>query len=188
MKIEVDKGYVEYIKHDGDEEIISKIAGISHESEQGPGIEKLLVWNHLSPFEFASITFKVKCPIFVARQLFRHRTGAYMEKSLRYCEGNPEFYIPNQDADLYERAYDSAWQYYNWLLLNQTDKEVARSVLPIGIYTEYYFQMNIRNLIHMLSLRMESSAQKETQAIARAMHMILTDYFPTVAKYVLTLV
>ena len=62
-----------------------------------------------------------------------------MEKSLRYCEGNPEFYIPNQDTDLYERAYNSAWQYYNWLLLNQTDKEVARSVLPIGIYTEYYF-------------------------------------------------
>ena len=186
MKIPVidDIGYIEIINVCGSEEMIRKIAGLSHDSKDGPTIENLLKWNHMSPFEFASITFKIKCPIFVARQLFRHRTGHYMEKSLRYCESKAEFYTPKNGYQSIHRLHNEAsYEAYTWLLKKGQDKEKARAVLPMSTYTEYYFQMDLRNLIHKLEMRTDTSAQPETRAYAQEMTASLYIVFPTVYEY-----
>jgi Predicted alternative thymidylate synthase len=188
MKIKVldDTGFVELVSVQGDEELISRVAGISHESEKGPGVAKLLEWGHMSPFEFASMTFRIKCPIFVARQLFRHRTGHYMEKSLRYCEGKPEFYVPKtQQAVEYKEQYQNAWEMYKTLVAWKEPKEQARCVLPMGMYTEYYFQMDMRNLISLLKLRLDEHAQMETQEYARAILRFLDAHFPVISDYII---
>lgn len=182
-------GYVAYVSHSGSEEHISKVAGISHLSEKGPSIENLISWGHLSPFEFATITFKVKCPIFVARQMMRHRTGKFMEKSLRYCEAKPEFYNPfpegmyNED---FARSCQSSFEMYE-LFTNTgvAEKEVARGVLPVSMYTEFFVQFDVRNLMHFFNMRVDKEAQAETQWYAGAMLEIFSQYFPTIGKIVL---
>lgn len=190
MKINVlDKGFVELVTHSGDEEHISRIAGISHNSKKGPSVKKLLDWEHLSPFEFADVTFRVKCPIFVARQLLRHRTGKYMERSLRYCESKPDFYIPTVgDLDLlYDGIYRESFRAYHELLDQGADKEQARMTLPVGLYTEYYFKIDLRNLMNLLKLRLHEDAQFETRKYAEAMLELIKDLFPTIYKYVVKL-
>jgi thymidylate synthase (FAD) len=179
----LDKGYVQLVSVEGNEEYISRIAGISHDSAKGPSIEKLLDWGHFSPFEFASMTFKIKCPIFVARQLFRHRTGHYMEKSLRYCQAKQDAYIINDESKM-KQLYIQAWEAYEEMIAKGYPKEQARAVLPVGIYTEYYFKMDMRNLISLLILRCAKDAQKETQQFAGAMLVIVGLYFPTIRKYI----
>ena len=175
------KGSVELVNVLGDEQLISKIAGISHDSEKGPSIEKLLKWEHFSPFEFASMTFKIKCPIFVARQLFRHRTGHYLERSLRYCEANLEMFLPNEDN--VEEMLELVSKLYHDLLSKDVPKERARAVLPLGLYTEYYFQMDMRNLMHMLKMRLDESAQGETREYAHAILKHVQESFPTIGEY-----
>lgn len=179
-------GYVEKISISGNEKDISKVAGISHLSEKGPSVKNLLDWNHLSPFEFASVYFKVKAPIFVIRQWFRHRTGHYLEKSLRYCEGKPEFFVPKTSyASLaYTTTYEAAYETYLWLLTNGESKEKARMVLPLATYSEFFFQMDLRNFIHFLDMRYDEHAQDEIREYASMMLTLIEEDFPTVAQYI----
>lgn len=182
----MNKGKVEYVSHHGSEEFISKVAGISHNSKKGPDINKLLDWGHFSPLEFASITFKMKTPIFVARQLFRHRTGKFMEKSLRYTQSKNDFFIPdNKYKQIYEMTYESAFKSYDALIENGVEKEQARTVLPLGVYTEFYVQFDLRNLMNLLLLRLASDTQKETKSYAEQMFEILKIHFPNIANYIL---
>lgn len=177
-------GYVELISVHGDEEFISKMSGVSHDNDTGAPIEKLLRWGHLSPLEFASLTFKVKCPIFVARQLLRHRTGHYVEKSLRYCEAKPEAYAPegltDSQLDVFEFVYEQSFGMYEMLVASGVPKEQARILLPLGTYTEIYMQFDMRNLKHMLELRTDNHAQSETQWYANAMLEFVDQLFPTI--------
>lgn len=179
-------GYVELIATGLREEEISEIAGISHDSPKGPSIEKLLEWDHMSPLEFGDVTYKIKCPIFVARQLFRHRTGKYMERSLRYCEGKPQFYIPpkgNSDL-LFDGSYREIYKAYEELVASGEPKEQARAILPLGLYTEYYFKIDLRNLINLLKLRLHKDAQFETRRFAEAMLELIREVYPSVYNYV----
>jgi thymidylate synthase (FAD) len=184
-------GYVQLVLVSGDEKLIRKIAGISHDSESGPTIYKLLSMNpqHLSPFEFADITFKVKAPIFVARQWFRHRTGTYMEKSLRYCDSNSDFYcsdtLRDEVKDVYEVSCKYSLDIYNSLKRSGVPKELARGVLPFSLYTEFYFKMDLRNLIHFLELRLDNHAQKEIRDYATIILSLLENYFPETCEYIL---
>lgn len=178
-------GYVEKISISGNESDIRKVAGISHLSEKGPTIKNLLDWGHLSPFEFASVYFRVKAPIFVIRQWFRHRTGHYLEKSLRYCEGTPEFFVPDSYASLaYKTSYEASYETYLWLLTNGEPREKARMVLPTAIYSEFFFQMDLRNFIHFLDMRYDEHAQEEIREYASMMLSLIEDEFPTVASYI----
>lgn len=165
------------------EEDISRFAGISHESEQGPGVDKLLEWGHLSPFEFAEATFFIEAPIFVARQWFRHRTGSYMEKSGRYTK-LMELYLPEgvNDQD-YLQAVMSNISTYQGMIDNGVPKEVARALLPVGMMTKFYFKMDLRNLLNFFKLRLDKHAQKEIRWYARRMLYELEHAYPRYCRY-----
>jgi thymidylate synthase (FAD) len=183
-------GKVELVSHEGDEELISLIAGVSRNSGTGPGVKKLLRWGHFSPFEFASMTFFIECPVFVARQLMRHRTASYMEASLRYCEGEPEFFVREvgNRTDItntrFETAYDKAYQSYKELLESGVSKEQARAVLPVGMYTKFFVKYDMRNMIEMLKQRLSKHAQRETRWYAGEMLTEVQSCFPTIADYI----
>lgn len=181
-------GFVRLASTNGDEQMISRIAGLSHESKDGPPVEKLLSWNHVSPFEFASATYHIKCPIFVARQLFRHRTGSYLEKSLRYCTTN-EVYIPKElETDYtYKETLKNLLKSYNYILgaykdkfYKDREKELARNLLPLATYTEFYCEFDLRNLINLFRQRIDSHAQAETQWYATQMRDMLKESFPRI--------
>jgi len=142
-------------------------------------VNYLMKHRHGTPFEHNSMTFFVKAPIFVFREFHRHRVGfSYNEMSGRYSELHPEFYIPGPergwvqagtparpklvkgDPDAHgiivqsmERSYKVAWREYQNMLAIGVAKEVARDVLPVGIYSQMYVTCNARSLMAFLSLR-----------------------------------
>ncbi len=157
-------------------------------------IDYLLRNRHTSPFEQVIFTFHVKMPIFVARQWIRHRTARLNEISGRYSVMRDEFYLPRPhevrlqsrrnrqggsddevpDA-LRERviaglAADQAatYRHYEDLLEDGIARELARINLPLSLYTEMYWQIDLNNLFHFLRLRMDWHAQYEIRAYGDA--------------------
>lgn len=157
---------------------------------------------HMTPFEMCQLQFIVKCPIFVARQWFRHRTGSFNEFSGRYAVMNDEFYLPESvrmqdkynkqmsdmaaevDPQLQEEfnAYlaESCKSYntYEKLVAKGVAKEVARLGLPVNIYTKFMWSVNLRNLMHFLELRCAVDAQPEIREFADAIYEIIKPIFP----------
>jgi len=153
-------------------------------------IDYLLRNRHTSPFEQVILTFHVKMPIFVARQWIRHRTARLNEISGRYSVMRDEFYLPrpfevrrqgtrNRQGsdeeplpdDARERAIeawsadqDSIYAHYETLLDDGIARELARINLPLSLYTEMYWQIDLNNLFHFLRLRMDWHAQYEIRA------------------------
>ena len=158
-------------------------------------INYLMREKHASPFEHNVFTWLVEAPIFVAREFMRHRIASYNEESGRYkvLEGN--FYVPNQsrplrqigktseykfddtfDEDFWKFAagaitesYQESWEAYMKLIDAGVAKEVARMVLPVGIYSSWYVTINARSLMNFLSLRTADNAQWEIREIAKMM-------------------
>jgi len=150
-------------------------------------IRFLLRERHGTPFEHNFFSFHVRAPIFVAREWFRHRAGwSYNEFSGRYAEipeagwiptgeqvrsqvGKPGSYsfapvAPNvsiEASSTIAEAYSRSWGTYRYLLGLGVAKEVARSVLPVGAFTEFYASCNARSLMHFCGLRNAPSAQAE---------------------------
>ncbi|MBA2460286.1 MAG: FAD-dependent thymidylate synthase [Actinobacteria bacterium] len=133
---------------------------------------------HGTPFEHNAFRFHIRCPIFVAREWFRHRIGSFNEFSMRYAKATEDFYIPEPedvrsqvgkpgsysfepvDPELAEHTreelqavYDSAYATYTRLVEQGVARELARSVLPVGAYTEFYWTVNARALMNFVSLR-----------------------------------
>ncbi len=155
-------------------------------------IDYLLRNEHTSPFEQVVFTFHAKMPIFVARQWIRHRTARLNEISGRYSVMSDEFYVPapedvsEQSLDnkqgrkseamepakaeairlAMEAVHDAAYTDYTRLLEEGTARELARVVLPLSLYTEWYWQIDLHNLFHFLKLRMDPHAQKEIRDYA----------------------
>lgn len=198
-------GYVRYIDHLGTDLRIVEAARISYKSPSkgDESDQKLLLYlfknRHTSPFEQCSVTFNIKFPIFLMRQFVRHRTFRLNEWSGRYSELADEFYRPNtwraQSKDnkqssvesylpqkectaLMEDAYRVSYASYQALLNRGVAKEMARFVLPVGIYTEIYVNCDLHNLLHFLRLREDGHAQSEIQDVAKAMRVIATELFP----------
>jgi len=155
-------------------------------------IDHLLRNEHTSPFEQVVLTFHVKLPIFVARQWIRHRTARLNEISGRYSVMKDEFYVP-APADLalqsrdnkqgraeeplpeaeaagilrdMERDQKAAYESYRKLIDRGLAREIARIDLPLSLYTEWYWQIDLHNLFRFLSLRLDAHAQKEIRAYA----------------------
>ena len=163
-------------------------------------LEYLLANEHFTPFEHSVFQFHIKCPIFVARQWMRHRWGSYNEISSRYTEVKEEFYIPekfriqdksnrqgsiesgnlNQEFLLseYKKAIKNSYQTYEKLLKEGVAKEMARMVLPVSQYTEFYWTINARSLLNFLKLRMNSHAQKEIREYANSIAKIFEEKMP----------
>jgi len=159
------------------------------EVSDGKLINYLMKHRHGTPFEHVVFTFHIKCPIFVAREWMRHRIGSYNEISGRYVEFKPDFYTPDRwrvpaktnkqgsvvDADwkfdldahsMYNLAMDSAFTAYQGLLDTGVAREMARMVLPLSLYTEFYWTVNARALMNFLSLRSAEDAQYEIRVYA----------------------
>jgi thymidylate synthase (FAD) len=126
----------------------------------------------MTPFEAMVFTFDVKAPLFVARQWFRHRIGSYNEESLRYCIALKDYYIPtglSQEAlAKWQSHHEEAFALYDYLIEEQgLRKEQARSVLPVGIYTRFYWTVNGSSLMNFLRLRLDKGAQAEIREYAK---------------------
>lgn len=161
---------------------------------------------HTTPLEFCQVRFYMKMPIFVARQLVRHRTASINEVSYRYVKAAREFYVPapermqaqsnsNKQGSSHEviafpenaiqqivDAGNFAFDTYERLLNLGLAAELARSVLPLGTYTEWYWQNDLHNTLHLLRLRLDSHAQYEIRVYAEAMLALLEPIFPTIIR------
>jgi thymidylate synthase (FAD) len=173
-------------------------------TEEEEGLIGFLMRNrHGTPFEMVEFWWHVKCPITVAREWFRHRIASYNEMSGRYRKLPKEFYVPAPEnvraqvgkpgayrfepmnlvkADgiirLMEASYADSWDDYQMLLDLGVAKELARSVLPVGIYTEFMFKCNFRSLMNFISLRTADAAMYEIRCYANAMAKIVATVVP----------
>lgn len=163
-------------------------------------IRYLLKHKHLSPFEHNMIKFRIKCPIFVDRQIVRHRIGiSKNEISARYVEVKDEYYVPaslrkqsksNRQASIdgggdlddyigtYRLTCASAVRSYHILLDEGVCREQARGVLPQAMYTTSIYTFNLRSLLHFVDLRTHAGAQWEIQQYASAMRQLVEPSFP----------
>lgn len=158
-------------------------------------INYLLRNDHTSPFEQVVFTFHVKAPIFVARQWVRHRTARINEISGRYSVMKDECYVPKsnkialQSEDNKQGRKNEAvssevaqkvqsiltnnsqetFNAYNELLDMGIAREISRINLPLSMYTEFYWQIDLHNLFHFLKLRLDAHAQYEIRAYAEVM-------------------
>ena len=163
---------------------------------QDKGLINYLMRNdHTSPFEQVVFTFHIKAPIFVARQWVRHRTARMNEISGRYSVMKDEVYAPSADAIALqsednkqgrkEEPVDEAlaarvsallsanakntFDTYHELLDLGIARELARINLPLSIYTEFYWEIDLHNLFHFLQLRLDYHAQREIREYAEVM-------------------
>jgi len=189
----LDHGYIEFIDHLGGDDMVVKAARISYESEYDESkneklIELLFKLGHESPFEHVVFTFRIKAPIFVARQWMRHRISSINERSGRYTKFNAnDVYVPDENrsdgnSSKFKDFYSQAFAVYSELLLT-TDKEVARLVLPVSTYTEWYWTINARSLMNFLKLRADSQAQYEIRQYAINIAKIFKEICPLTYKY-----
>src|SRR5207248_7545282 len=172
-------------------------------TERDEGLIRFLMREkHGSPFEHGYFRFLVKAPLFVVREHHRHRAGhSYNEWSGRYAKIEPDFYVPDyvrtqvgkpgaytfepvdeavrqQAREEIEQNAQRAFATYERLLEQGVAKEVARTVLPLSMYTKYFWSCNPRSLMHFCSLRNHESAQFEIRAYADAAESFLAKLMP----------
>ena len=166
-------------------------------------INYLYKHKHTSPFEMVKFKFHVKTPIFVARQWFRHRMGNYNEISGRYSKLKEEIYVPekvssqslinkqlssNDDLrndDIVRNLMTNAQTYNNIQFTNYEElmkagvsRETARINLPLSLFTEFYFSIDLHNLLNFIKLRNSENAQYEIKEYAKAIEDIITPLCP----------
>jgi len=166
-------------------------------------IDYLMRHQHTSPFEQVVLTFHCKMPIFIARQWVRHRAARINEISGRYSIMEDEFYIPNESTvqlqsrdnrqgrapqevpaklrlkvlSILTRGQQSAYNDYQNMLADDIARELARINLPLSLYTQWYWQIDLNNLFHFLQLRMDEHAQWEIRQYSK----VIADITRTVA-------
>jgi len=168
--------------------------GTSKMSQDRGLIRYLMRHRHTTPFEMVEFKFHCKMPIFVARQWVRHRTANINEYSLRYSEARDEFYYPEPEniqfqsslnkqgrsgevppelkqkvLDYFKENSERSFALYQELNKAGVARELARSLLPVNIYTEWYWKNDLHNLLHFIGLRSDSHAQYEIRVFSDAM-------------------
>lgn len=168
-------------------------------------INYLMAHRHTTPFEMVQLKVRMKLPIFVARQWVRHRTATLNEVSARYTQLPDDFYVPDlhdilpQSKDNKQGRQDDgsfteddqlmfqaelegeqreAYAGYDTRVQKGMAKELARVNLPVSIYTEWYWDQNLWNMLHLLGLRMDGHAQKEIRVYANALWRIVQAVAP----------
>jgi thymidylate synthase (FAD) len=187
-------------------------AELQKDPERSRGLINFLMRDrHGTPFEHSSMTFLITAPIFVFREFHRHRAGwSYNEESGRYRELAPVFYVPGPGRKLVQQgrpgkyeftsgnaaqhrlasdamrtAYQHSYALYEDMLGNGIAREVARAVLPVGLYSSMYATCNARSLMHFLSLRttheqasVPSFPQREIEMVAEQMEALWAKLMP----------
>lgn len=209
MKVAVgNAGFVEILETFGSDLTVVNAARVSFHKEANEFtardeglINYLAKHNHNSPFFHPQIRFRLKMPIFVAREWFRHTVGfARNEVSRRYVDEAPEVWIPDElrqrdtnlkqgsraeavelnDAarEVYKKAVDASLYAYNSLLEAQVAPEVARAILPQSMYTEFIETGSLAAYARLCGLRLDPHAQKEIRDYATALSSLLVEKFP----------
>jgi len=204
----LDKGFIRLVDMMGDDMSIVRGARVSFGlGTKGAEQDRRLIFylmehGHETPFEHVVYTFHVKAPIFVARQWFRHRIGSFNEISQRYTEiKEEEFYIPvnvrvnvpedKQKAvpvedeellrkvqDMMKQKFEEDYKLYKELLNMGVARELARIVLPLSTYTQFYWTVNLRSLINFLVLRIDVHAQWEIREYAKCILDVVRQTVP----------
>ncbi|MCK5072515.1 MAG: FAD-dependent thymidylate synthase [Bacteriovoracaceae bacterium] len=167
-------------------------------------IRYLMRHRHTSPFEMVSFKFHCKMPIFIARQWVRHRTASINEISGRYSILPEEQYVPeknhlayqstdnkqgrsdenipqdvlNKTIDSINDGFKAANRAYHSMLDDNIAREIARISLPLSQYTEWYWKMDLHNLLHFLQLRLHAHAQYEIRVFAEAIMELIKPIVP----------
>ena len=238
MKIEVlDKGHVELMDHMGSDLTVCNAARVSFNKESDWGLdfdaierlkscpynkndvrllkekdEKLIRYlakhNHWTPFAHPQITLRVKAPVSIRTQFFKHKQGfVENEISRRYVSYEPEFYSPtwrgkptdgakqgsedfiteetrtNLYDAIYRESYETALHVYNTLIEKGIAPEQARFVLPQGMYTEWYWTGSLAAFARFYKQRKDDHAQWEIREYANAVGKIIEPYFPVSWKH-----
>jgi thymidylate synthase (FAD) len=211
----LDQGFIRLVDFMGGDQGVVDAARVSYGGvSKGAEADKkliayLLTHDHGSPFEHSVFKFHVKAPIFVARQWFRHRMASYNEVSFRYTEVKDSFYMPSlwrgQDKknkqgstaateldqkalhEMFKAHVDGALATYKKMIAMGVAREMARMVLPVNLYTEFYWTVNARSLMNFVSLRADVHAQWEIQqygeALARAFRETMPWTFEAFLRY-----
>ncbi len=167
-------------------------------------IRYLMRHRHTSPFEMVEFKFHVKLPIFVARQWIRHRTANVNEYSGRYSEMKDEFYMPDLEQirtqnqvnrqgrsdtrlpveeaekikDTLDKTQKKLYEEYQIFLGQDIARELARINLPLSTYTEWYWKIDLHNLLHFIKLRLDEHAQYEIRVYANKMGELIKPIVP----------
>lgn len=206
----LDHGFVRLVDYMGTDACVDRAARVSHgsearnEDEQARLIRRLYRDRHTSPFEMAELKFHCKMPIFVARQWIRTRTANVNEASARYRESECEFFYPkewrlqsatnkqgsaeallegeNEEAVnfFYDSALDRSKQSYQIAIDTGVTRELARCALPVSTFTEWFWKIDLHNLLHFLRLRLAPEAQEEIRVYAEVIAQIVKVGFPAV--------
>jgi thymidylate synthase (FAD) len=172
--------------------------------EKDAGLIRFLMRDrHATPFEHNMFRFHVRCPISVAREWMRHRASSFNEHSLRYSQAIDEFYVPEagqvrsqvgkpgaytfepleaetatKTQDLIRKHFQECWNVYQELLEMGVAKELARNVLPVALYTEFYWTVNARSLMNFIALRNHEAAMWEIRQYAEAVEAFFASLMP----------
>ena len=207
----LDHGYVELLDYMGTDRdvVLAARTTTATEDAKAPSEDRALLrylvrHRHTTPLEMVRARFRIQLPIFVARQLVRHRMSSLNEYSLRYSEPIEALYVPaaehvaaqatanrqGRGATLEPAAADrvrallTAHGESSLLLYDQladelgVARELARVVLPVSLYTRWVWTIDLHNLMHLLSLRLDPHAQLEIRVFADALAAIVRDWVP----------
>lgn len=206
--------YVEYITHSGSDLLIVNAARVSHHKHHdefdgesdGRLLQYLLKHKHWTPFAHPQITLRIKMPIFLARQWYRHTIGIVRnEVSRRYVEDTPEFFIPREwhnrpEEGIKQGSSDeiNEWsKFYTSLVYTHSEDvvrlyekmiedgiapEEARMILPQNMYTEFYETASLAAYLRIIELRTDSHAQRYIRNYAKSVLSIISELFPETIK------
>ncbi len=206
----LDRGFVQYVSHMGNDLTVANAARVSFNKVSEKFVDKdakliqyLAKHNHWTPFAHPQITLRVKAPISIRTQLFKHKQGfVENEISRRYVSDGPAIYNPrwrssptngakqgsedflecgdnyNTCNTVYDMAIKEAIIAYNTLLARGVAPEQARFVLPQGTYTEWWWTGSLAAYARVCKLRSDSHAQWEVQQYADAIGKVVSNLFP----------
>lgn len=208
----LDHGYVVLLDVMGDDKAIVDAARVSYGNATKLSADETLLrylmrHHHTSPFEMVEFKFLLRMPIFVMRQHVRHRTASLNEYSGRYSVMSDDMYIPgvsdlaiqhannkqcsgdamaeeigNQCIEMITESSNTALSNYKACLDAGLSKELARIQLPVSNYTELYWKIDLKNLLHYIRLRDDHHAQPAIQVYANAMYELIKRYVPVTCK------
>lgn len=180
---------------------VSYSKGTKKVSDDASLIKYLYSHEHTTPFEMVTFKFHIKAPLFVVRQWQRHRMSCFNEISGRYSVIENSFWYPEEfrkqavinkqsssdgieyqiNQDLlyeYKLVATECYNFYDKLLNSGVSREMARTILPLNTYTEFYWKIDLHNLLRFIKLRNDKHAQEEIRLYAYELKKIVKEYCP----------